>query len=74
MDTRDPIIQRAIDAAGSSGNLAIQIGVTPQALSQWRRVPPLRVLEVERITGISRHDLRPDLYPADPRPQPGGGE
>jgi DNA-binding transcriptional regulator YdaS (Cro superfamily) len=34
----------------------------PQAVSQWTQVPAERVLEVERITGISRHDLRPDVF------------
>ncbi|MCC0806528.1 helix-turn-helix domain-containing protein [Methylobacterium sp. W2] len=50
-------------AAGSAALLARKMGVTPQAVHQWRKIPPLRVLEVERITGISRSDLRPDLYP-----------
>lgn len=35
--------------------------ITPQAISQWRQVPHDRVIEVERVTGISRHELRPDL-------------
>lgn len=56
-------LDRAIKAAGTAKDLAAQIGVTPQALSQWRQVPPLRVLEIERLTGVSRHELRPDLYP-----------
>lgn len=34
----------------------------PQAISQWVKVPAGRVLEVERITGLSRHDLRPDIF------------
>ncbi|MGV8950110.1 MAG: YdaS family helix-turn-helix protein [Cypionkella sp.] len=36
--------------------------ITPQAISQWRKVPAGRVVEVEAITGISRHDLRPDVF------------
>lgn len=35
--------------------------ITPQAISQWKQVPVERVIEVERVTGISRHILRPDL-------------
>jgi len=42
-----------------------ELGITHGAISQWRRVPAERVLDVERVTGISRHDLRPDLYPRD---------
>jgi DNA-binding transcriptional regulator YdaS (Cro superfamily) len=38
--------------------------ITPQAISQWKHVPSLRVIEVERLSGIPRHELRPDIYPA----------
>lgn len=43
--------------------VARQLGIRPQAVSQWQRVPAARVIEVERITGISRDRIRPDLYP-----------
>lgn len=43
-------------------------GVSPQAISQWSRVPVLRVLDVERVTGIPRHELRPDIYPPPSAP------
>lgn len=42
--------------------LAAKLGITPGALSQWTQVPPDRALDVERITGISRHQLRPDVF------------
>lgn len=29
------------------------------------RVPPELVLAIESVTGVSRSDLRPDLYPRD---------
>ncbi len=60
---RDRALQKAIDAAGTGKVLAGRIGVTPQALSQWHRVPARRVLDVERASGVPRHALRPDLYP-----------
>jgi DNA-binding transcriptional regulator YdaS (Cro superfamily) len=63
MDTRDEALLTAINLMGTSNALAAAIGVTPQALSQWKRVPPLRVLDVERASGVPRHELRPDLYP-----------
>ncbi len=62
---RDRALQQAIDAAGTGQRLAGRIGVTPQALSQWRRVPARRVLDVERASGVPRHALRPDLYPPE---------
>lgn len=61
---RDSALARAIEAAGTSHELSRRLGLTPQALSQWERVPPLRVLDVERATGVPRHHLRPDVYPA----------
>lgn len=68
MAKRDPLLELAIQKTGSLQELAAKLGVTPQAVSQWERVPPLRVLEVEAATGISRHDLRPDLYGPAPTP------
>lgn len=63
MQGRDAALTRAIKRIGTSNRLARVLGVTPQALSQWQQVPPLRVLHVERVTGVPRHELRPDLYP-----------
>ncbi len=61
----------AIQAAGGGAALARQLNVRRQAIYQWRVVPPTRVLDVERITGVSRHDLRPDLFgPAPTIAQP----
>lgn len=43
--------------------IAHALGVTRAAVTKWKRVPAERVLAVEAITGISRYDLRPDIYP-----------
>jgi DNA-binding transcriptional regulator YdaS (Cro superfamily) len=51
-------------ASGPSGLAKAIGGLTPQAVSQWRQVPATRVLDVERVTGVPRHQLRPDIYPA----------
>lgn len=58
-------LDRAKKAAGGPGGLSRLLGeiITPQAISQWRRVPAERVLEVERVTAVPRHELRPDIYP-----------
>lgn len=44
--------------------IARELGITHGAVSQWRRVPAERVLDVERIANIPRHVLRPDIYPS----------
>lgn len=67
MAQKDKALQKAINAVENAEFLAEKLEISPQALSQWRRVPPLRVLEVERITGVPRHELRPDIYPAPDR-------
>ena len=63
----DKALEFAIQTVGSAKALAEKLGVTAQAISQWTKVPALRVLDVERVTGVSRHDLRPDLYPREGR-------
>jgi hypothetical protein len=69
MASRDPnrkrALRRAIAAAGGLDRIAKPLGITMQAVSSWKEVPPLRVLAVEKISGVSRHELRPDLYPVE---------
>lgn len=62
---RDPGLLRAVDAIGSYAALARALNKTKAGVWQWKRVPAERVLAVERVTGVSRHDLRPDLYPVE---------
>lgn len=56
------IVETAIKTAGGTAVLAKKLRISSQAISQWRRIPVTRVLEIERITGISRLKLRPDIY------------
>ena len=58
-------LERAIVAAGGLTKLAASVGVSKQAVAQWEEVPPLRVLAVEAASGVSRNELRPDLYPIE---------
>jgi DNA-binding transcriptional regulator YdaS (Cro superfamily) len=57
-------LDTAKQRAGGPQALARSLSkITSQAISQWKRVPAERVLEVERATGVPRYLLRPDLYP-----------
>jgi DNA-binding transcriptional regulator YdaS (Cro superfamily) len=47
---------------GLQAEVAKGLGVTRAAVTKWRRVPADRLIEVERITGIPREELRPDLF------------
>ncbi len=50
-------------------DLSREAKVDKATVTRWaqNRVPAERVLEVECITGISRHDLRPDIYGPAPK-------
>ncbi|WP_035942207.1 transcriptional regulator [Kosakonia radicincitans] len=60
-------LDHAIRTAGSANRLATAIGVSGMAISQWKKnngvVPASRVLKVFSVTGVTPHELRPDLYP-----------
>ena len=63
-------LQRAVRVAGSQSALARAIGTTQATVWKWLNkglpITPKLVLAIEVATGISRHDLRPDLYPREP--------
>lgn len=59
---RDAGLDRAIDAAGGTAQLARTVGIAQPSVSNWNRVPAQRVIAVEAATGVSRQQLRADLY------------
>lgn len=71
MSTPTPFeaLQIAIAKAGSQAEIARIAGVSATAVWKWvqssKRVPAEFVLKIEAATGVSRHDLRPDIYPRD---------
>jgi DNA-binding transcriptional regulator YdaS (Cro superfamily) len=69
-------LQSALVAAGTQAALASICGVTQPAVWKWlqssKRLPAEHCIAVERETGVSKHLLRPDIYPtelsSDPHP------
>ena len=59
----------AVDAAGSQSALARAVGCSNTAVWKWcqssKRMPAEFVLKAETATGVSRHELRPDIYPVE---------
>lgn len=58
-------LDAAINKVGGQVALATACNVTPQAVNQWAqkgKPPAGRVLAIEAATGISRHELRPDIF------------
>jgi hypothetical protein len=64
--SRSSRLKAVLTALGGVGQAARILGTTKQAVSQWDEVPPRRVLQVEKITGLSRHQIRPDIYGKQP--------
>jgi DNA-binding transcriptional regulator YdaS (Cro superfamily) len=63
-------LKRACDLAGGQKPLADRIGTTQSQVWYWltrskRGVPAEFVLSIEKETGVSRSELRPDLWPVE---------
>lgn len=72
VDMEIKVIDKAISffgEHGAQGRFADAMNVHPMVVSQWkkRQVPAEYVLTVEEVceNTVSRHELRPDLYPKD---------
>lgn len=62
-------LDRAVQSAGSQQALAHLLGIKPPSVSGWYdrcRVPAERCIAIELATGVSRHQLRPDVFGPDP--------
>ena len=62
---RDNGVTLAISKVGGVNKLAAQLGIKQPSVSGWKRVPAERVISVEKISGVSRTVLRPDIYPSE---------
>jgi len=62
-------IRKTIQLAGGARRVAATLGLkSAQVVHNWAArgsIPPRYILDVERLSGVSRHDLRPDLYPRE---------
>jgi DNA-binding transcriptional regulator YdaS (Cro superfamily) len=61
------LIKRAAELSGGMREMTRKLGVSCSAPYSWSQIPAGRVLAIEAATGgqLSRHTLRPDLYPRD---------
>lgn len=67
--TRYEALKLAAQAFGSQQAMADHLGVTQPTVWRWlkqsKQLPAEYVLRVEAATGVSRHHLRPDIYPVE---------
>lgn len=56
-------------AAGSDSRMARDLKVPQSTMWRWlnqtRQLPAEYVLQAEKLYGVSRHELRPDIYPIE---------
>lgn len=65
-----------VSRAGSQYELGNALGVSQATVSRWildaHQIPAEHAIPAEVLYGVSRHDLRPDIYPREEgdAPQP----
>jgi len=68
----DSALALAVRKAGSQSAFGRLVGKRQSSVREWLKsglLPPEHVLTIEAETGISRHDLRPDIY-GEPSAEP----
>lgn len=57
-------LQRAIDAVNGQHKLAELLGVSQPTIHHYlyENCPPERAVEIERVTGVPREEIRPDIF------------
>jgi DNA-binding transcriptional regulator YdaS (Cro superfamily) len=58
----DLVVIKLLEQFGGYRGLARAVGVTAEAIRHWKRVPAERVIKIEKVSGVAREQLRPDLY------------
>jgi hypothetical protein len=76
---RDPVLLQVRTIRGTAARIARAVGISRTAVWNWRHVPADHVLDIEKLLGIPRHLIRPDIYepPYHPRTKKwlsGGGK
>lgn len=70
--TRFEALEQALAAYGTQQAMADDLGTTQPTVCRWikqsKQLPAEFVLRVEAATGVSRHHLRPDIYPVEQYP------
>ena len=59
---KEPGLAAAIKAVGTARELARRLGISAASISTWKKVPWHRAREIERVTGVHRTVLRPDIF------------
>ena len=59
------LFQELLDGAGTNqAGLAQRVGVSRQLINKWKtvEVPATHVIKLEKVTGVPREKIRPDVF------------
>lgn len=60
------LLSAIIEKSGGATKLAAHLDITYGAVMKWRerqsKIPAQYVLSIEKLTGVSRHVMRPDVF------------
>ena len=59
---RDRIMRRIYSERGLATRIAGELGLTYQAVQQWKKVPPEHVMSLAPILKMAPEDIRPDIF------------
>jgi len=59
---RDEVMQMIFSRAGYAAKLAKHLGISPQNLSAWRKVPAHHVLDLAPLLEMTPEQIRPDVF------------
>lgn len=67
--TRNEALQKVRSAFPTDQAMADAFGVTQPTIWRWmnqsKQIPADHAVQAQRLTSVSVHDLRPDIYPRD---------
>ena len=55
-------LDQKIREYGGYGKLADQLGISRQSVYKWPQAPVARCRDLERILGVTRQELRPEIF------------
>jgi hypothetical protein len=58
----DKVVAKIMETWGLASEIARACGIAPQAVYQWKRVPPHWVMIVSDIMKIPPEQIRPDIF------------
>ena len=59
---KNEIITQICKPNGGGTQIAKALGISRQAIYQWKEIPPKHLVALEKITGVPRAEMRRDLY------------